>query len=57
MINAGAIVTASLIKNDERMADRFDFVIHYLPNATSIQSSQRNTCGIIVYVLSDQSAV
>ena len=26
MINAGAIVTASLIKNDLRSADRFDYV-------------------------------
>ena len=26
MINAGAIVTVSLVKNDLRMADRFDHV-------------------------------
>ena len=26
MINSGAIVTAALIKNDLRMADRFDYV-------------------------------
>ena len=26
MINPGAIVTASLVKNRDRLADRFDFV-------------------------------
>ena len=28
MINAGAIVVASLIKNNLRLADRFDYVSH-----------------------------